>query len=73
MIKLDKICFLQVLTVFGLRTSAAINRWGYKIKKKLVTKKVTTQKMKFCIKDFFSKFNQIHKKMWTLSYLLKEL
>ena len=35
-----------------------------------MTKKPTTQKMKFSIKDFFSKFNQIHKKMWILSHLL---
>ena len=30
--------------------------------KKLVTKKPTTQKWKFPIKDFFNKFNQIHRK-----------
>ena len=35
-----------------------------------MTKKPTTQKMKFSIKDFFSKFNQIPKKMWILSHLL---
>ena len=27
--------------------------------------------MKFSVKDFFSKFNQIHKKMYILSHLLK--
>ena len=36
-----------------------------------MTKKPTTQKIKFSIKYFFSKFKQIHKKMWILSYLLK--
>ena len=41
--------------------------------KKLVIKKPTTQKMKFCIKDFFSKVKQIHKKMWISSHLLKNI
>ena len=50
MIKRDQIAFLQILTVFG-----------YKIEK-LVTKKPTTQEMKFSVKDFLSKLNQIHKK-----------
>ena len=36
-------------------------------------KKPDTQKMKGFISDFFSKFNQIHKKMWILSYLLKNI
>ena len=29
--------------------------------------------MKFSVKDFFGKFNQIQKKMWILSYSLKTL
>ena len=41
--------------------------------KKLVIKKPTTQKKKFCVKDFFSKVKQIHKKMWILSHLLKNI
>ena len=32
-----------------------------------------TKKIKFSIKDFFSKFNQMHKKMWILSYSLKNV
>ena len=50
MIKRDQIAFLQILTVFG-----------YKIEK-LVTKKPTTQEMKFSVKDFLSKLNQIPKR-----------
>ena len=37
------------------------------------TEKPNTQKMKYSIKYFFSKFNQIHKEMWILSHLLKNL
>ena len=33
---------------------------------------VTTQKMKFFIKDFFSKCDQIRRKMWIWSHLLKK-
>ena len=40
---------------------------------KTCNKKLVTQKLQFSIKDFFSKFNQIHKKMWILSYSLKNI
>ena len=62
MIKRDKITFLQILTVFW---NSYINRTllDENIKKKLVTKKPTTLENKFSTKDFFGKFNQIHKKM----------
>ena len=33
---------------------------------------ITTQKMKFFIKDFFSKCDQIHCVLWIWSYLLKK-
>ena len=33
---------------------------------------VTAQKMKFSIKDFFSKCNQIHRKLRIWSHLLKK-
>ena len=33
MSKLDKIVFLQILTVFGTGISTVLTRWGYKIKK----------------------------------------
>ena len=36
-------------------------------------KKLTIQKMKFSNKDFCSKFNEIHKKMWILSRVLKNI
>ena len=32
----------------------------------------TTQKMKLFIKDFFIKFDQIHRKLWTWSHLLNK-
>ena len=32
----------------------------------------TTQKIKFSIKDFFSKCDQIRRKLWIWSYLLKK-
>ena len=32
----------------------------------------TAQKMKFSIKDFFSKCDQIRRKLWIWSHLLKE-
>ena len=32
----------------------------------------TKQKMKFSIKDFFGKYDQIHRKLWIWSYLLKK-
>ena len=60
MIKRDKIVFLLILTIFGTRIRTVL--WMMNKIKKLVTKKPTTQAMKFSIKDFFSKFNQIHKK-----------
>ena len=36
-------------------------------------KKLATQKMKFCIKDFFNKCEQICRKLWICSHLLKKL
>ena len=39
----------------------------------LTSPSITTQKMKFSIKDFFSKCEQIHKKMQIWSHLLKKL
>ena len=33
---------------------------------------VTAQKMKFSIKDFFSKCDEIRRKLWTWSHLLKK-
>ena len=38
----------------------------------VVYAKDTAQKMKFSIKDFFSKCDQIHRKMQIWSHLLKE-
>ena len=32
----------------------------------------TAQKMKFIIKDFFSKYDQIRRKLWIWSHLLKK-
>ena len=37
-----------------------------------VEKSSTAQKMKISIKDFFSKFDQIHSFLWIWSYLLKK-
>ena len=34
--------------------------------------KNTAQKMKFSIKDFFSKYDQIRRKLWIWSHLLKK-
>ena len=34
---------------------------------------LTAEKMKFSIKDFFSKCDQIHRKLWIWSHLLKNL
>ena len=38
----------------------------------MVFEKVTAQKMKFSIKDFFSKFDQIRGKLRIWSHLLKK-
>ena len=32
----------------------------------------TAQKIKFATKDFFSKYDQIHRKLWIWSHLLKK-
>ena len=40
--------------------------------RKYSAKKLTTQKMMFSIKDFFSKCDQICNKLWIWSYLLKK-
>ena len=37
----------------------------------IVTANITAQKMKFCIKDFFSKCDQIHRNLRIWSHLLK--
>ena len=75
MIKQGKIAFLQIFTVFGTR-QRYMNRivLDGAIKQKASDKKnPATQKKKFSVKDFVSKFNQIHRKMYILSYLLKNL
>ena len=38
----------------------------------LVQSLATTQNMKFSIKDLFSKYEQIHRKLWIWSHLLKK-
>ena len=40
---------------------------------KKLRKNITAQKMKFSIKDFFSKCDQIRRKLQILSHLLKNL
>ena len=42
---------------------------GYKKKNSFIN---TEQNVKFSIKDFFSKYNQIHRKQWIWSHLLKK-
>ena len=42
------------------------------VQPKMMTRKCTTQKMKFSIKDFFSKCDQIRRKLQIWSHLLKK-
>ena len=39
---------------------------------RLMSIALTAQKMKFSIKNFFSKFDQIRRKQWIWSHLLKK-
>ena len=87
LVKQDKITFLKILaslkllrrikllsTDFSSFWDSYMNctYWsGYK--KKLATKSPTTQKIKFCIYDFFRKFNQAHSIMWILSRSLRNI
>ena len=52
MLQRDKIVFLKDLTVFETCKWTSLTRWLYKT---FVTKKPTTQKIKFSIQYFFSK------------------
>ena len=48
------------------------NKTGEKFYSAKIFAKYIAQKMKFSIKHFFSKCNQIRKKLWIWSHLLKK-
>ena len=43
-----------------------------KTQRQMLCSTITTQKTKFSIKDFFSKFDEIRRRLWILSHILKK-